>query len=100
MSGAAQGSLGAQPAGFAGATCVAVKVETPTIRTFVLKPDDAGFLSFSPGQSTTLCLDLETASVSSRTFSIASAPVLAGQPLVLELTVKAHAVWARHAVDA
>lgn len=64
--------------------CVAIRDETPTIRTFVLRPRDGGF-SHLPGQAMTLALDVGGTKLY-RTFSIASAP--GGD--TIELTIKRH----------
>ncbi len=65
--------------------CVAVRDETPTIKTFVLRPQAGGFTHL-PGQAMTLALDIRGEKLY-RTFSIASAPG-AG---IIELTIKRHA---------
>jgi len=64
--------------------CVAVRDETPTIKTFVLRPQAAGFTHL-PGQAMTLALDIRGERLY-RTFSIASAP---GSDAI-ELTIKRH----------
>lgn len=64
--------------------CTAVRDETPTIKTFMLRPREAGFVHL-PGQAITLALDVEGETLY-RTFSIASAP--GGD--VIELTIKRH----------
>jgi ferredoxin-NADP reductase len=64
--------------------CTAVRDETPTVKTFVLRPQQDGF-SHLPGQAMTLALDVEGDRLY-RTFSIASAPGGAA----IELTIKRH----------
>ncbi len=64
--------------------CVAIRDETPTIKTFVLRPQEHGF-SHLPGQAMTLALDIGGDTLY-RTFSIASAP--GGD--AIELTIKRH----------
>ncbi len=65
--------------------CIAVRDETPTIKTFVLRPRAAGFTHL-PGQAMTLALEIKGEKLY-RTFSIASAP---GSETI-ELTIKRHA---------
>jgi ferredoxin-NADP reductase len=76
----------ALPAGFSPVTCIAVRDETPTIRTFVLRPDDPAFLRFEAGQALVLSVDAGDGPLV-RTFSVSSAP---GAGDALELTIKAH----------
>jgi ferredoxin-NADP reductase len=64
--------------------CIAVRDETPTIKTFVLRPRETRF-SHLPGQAVTLALDVAGETLY-RTFSIASAP--GGE--TIELTIKRH----------
>lgn len=64
--------------------CMAVRDETPTIKTFVLRPREAGFTHL-PGQAMTLALDVGAEKLY-RTFSIASAP----DGDAIELTIKRH----------
>lgn len=68
--------------------CVEIRVETPTVKTFVFRDLDAnGAKHFKPGQSMMLTLDIAGERLQ-RTFSIASAPLANG---TLELTIKAPA---------
>lgn len=64
--------------------CIAVRDETPTIKTFTLRPRETGF-NHLPGQAVTLALDVARETLY-RTFSIASAP--GGE--TIELTIKRH----------
>jgi len=68
--------------------CLEVRIETPTVKTFVFRDLDAnGAMHFMPGQSMMLTLDIAGERLQ-RTFSIASAPLETG---TLELTIKAPA---------
>jgi ferredoxin-NADP reductase len=68
--------------------CVEVRIETPTVKTFVFRDLDAdGAMHFAPGQSMMLTLDIAGEQLQ-RTFSIASSPLETG---TLELTIKAPA---------
>jgi ferredoxin-NADP reductase len=68
--------------------CIEVRIETPTVKTFVFRDLDAnGAMHFVPGQSMMLTLDIAGERLQ-RTFSIASAPLETG---TLELTIKAPA---------
>jgi ferredoxin-NADP reductase len=75
------------PAGFSPVTCISVRDETPTIRTFVLQPHDPAFLQFEAGQALVLSVDAGDGPLV-RTFSVSSAP---GAGNTVELTIKAQA---------
>ncbi|MGQ3027177.1 MAG: 2Fe-2S iron-sulfur cluster-binding protein [Ferrovibrionaceae bacterium] len=64
--------------------CIAVRDETPTVKSFALRPRETGFCHL-PGQAVTLALDIAGETLY-RTFSIASAP--GGE--TIELTIKRH----------
>jgi ferredoxin-NADP reductase len=66
--------------------CVEIRIETPTVKTFVLRDLDAtGSLLFVSGQSMMLTLNIDGEQLQ-RTFSIASSPLGTG---MIELTIKA-----------
>jgi glycine betaine catabolism B len=67
-------------------TCIAVRHETPTIKTFRFQADDREAARYDAGQAVTLSLEIEGETLY-RTFSLSSAPSPDG---VVEMTIKAH----------
>jgi len=67
-------------------TCIGVRDETPTIKTFTFQADDPAAIRHEPGQAVTLALAVEGETLY-RTFSLSSAPRPDG---VVEMTIKAH----------
>ena len=68
--------------------CVAVRSESPDVKTFVFRDTESDAPRFVAGQSMLLTLDIDGERVD-RTFSIASAPLAFAEPdTLLELTLK------------
>ncbi|OXC73056.1 flavin reductase family protein [Caballeronia sordidicola] len=67
--------------------CVAVRCESPDVKTFVLRDTARDAPRFAAGQSMLLTLDIDGERVD-RTFSIASAPSTVAGDKALELTLK------------
>jgi glycine betaine catabolism B len=66
-------------------TCVGVRDETPTIKTFAFRADGE-LVQHEAGQAVTLNLEIDGETLT-RTFSVSSAPEPGG---VIEMTIKAH----------
>lgn len=67
-------------------TCIAVRDETPSVKTFVFRNEGAPGLRHEAGQALTLALTVEGEPLY-RTFSLSSAP---GLDRIVEMTIKAH----------
>jgi ferredoxin-NADP reductase len=72
--------------GFVSLTCIAVRDETPTIKTFVFRVEGETGFRHEAGQALTLALAVDGETLY-RTFSLSSAP---GPDGIVEMTVKAH----------
>jgi glycine betaine catabolism B len=81
-------SLGvpAEASGYLALTCIGVRVETQTIKTFKFQADDTSATRHEAGQAVTLALDVDGETLY-RTFSLSSAP---SPDRTIEMTVKAH----------
>jgi ferredoxin-NADP reductase len=67
-------------------TCIGVRDETPTIKTFRFRVDDPAGFGHEAGQAMTLALQVDGETLN-RTFSLSSPPQPDG---IVEMTVKAH----------